>query len=105
VYSRRINLRAACESDCTVHIGQFYYPAWRARLMPAAEEVPLKEARPSGLMELSLPPGNNNVELELPRDWSEQAGPWVSLTCLVLAVVIALIENRRQAIPVDVVVS
>ncbi len=44
-------------------------------------------------MELSLPPGNNSVELELPRDWFEQAGPWVSLSCLVLAMVIALTER------------
>ncbi len=46
VYSRRIELRAACENECRVQIGQFYYSAWHAKLMPTAEAVPLQEARP-----------------------------------------------------------
>lgn len=95
VHPRLIELYATCESDCTLQIGQFYYPAWRARLMQGGSEITLRAATPGGLMEISLPPGENNIVVELPRGWSEQIGPWVSLVSLILVVVLALSDKPR----------
>jgi len=92
---RLIELYATCESDCTLQIGQFYYPAWRAKLAPGGTEIPLRATSPGGLMEISLPPGKNNVEVELPRGWSEQIGPWVSLVSLILVGVLALSDKSH----------
>jgi hypothetical protein len=90
-----IELHATCDSDCTLQIGQFYYPAWRARLTPGGTEIPLRAASPGGLMEISLPPGENGVVVELPRGWSEQIGPWISLVSLIFVVVFALSDKPR----------
>ena len=90
---RLMELNAACGSDCTLQIGQFYYPAWRARLARGGPEIPLRAASPGGLMEISLPPGDNAVVIDLPRGWSEEIGPWVSLLSLFFVVVLALSDR------------
>lgn len=99
VHPRLIQLSAACETACTLQIGQFYYSAWRARLTQDGTEIPLRAASPGGLMEISLPPGQNDVVLDLPRGWSERVGPWLSLVSLLLVCVIALSEKRREQSP------
>jgi hypothetical protein len=93
---RLIDLHAACDSICTLQLGQFYYPAWRARLMPSDAAIALRASSPGGLMEISLPPGESNVAIELPRDWSEMLGPWVSLLSLIAVVVLAVSDNWRN---------
>ena len=89
---RLIGLSAICESDCTLQIAQFYYPAWRARLAHNGAQIPLRAGTPGGLMELSLPHGENSVIIELPHSWSERIGPWVSLASLVLVVAFACVK-------------
>jgi 6-pyruvoyl-tetrahydropterin synthase related domain len=96
VSARRIDLHANCDSDCTVQIGQFYYPAWKAYTIPASIAVPLTAAAPGGLMDVTLPQGEHDVALEYQRDWSERIGPWLSVTSLALAVVIALADRRNS---------
>ena len=86
---RAMQLAAACDSGCTLQLSQFYYPAWRARLANGGIEIPLRASLPAGLMEISLPPGENSVMLELPRGLSEQVGPWVSLASLLLVILLA----------------
>lgn len=78
-HSRLIELHTQCESNCTLRISQYYYPAWQAKIMPTGAEVPLRSASPGGMMEISLPPGESSVRIELPRSWSEFVGLWVSL--------------------------
>jgi hypothetical protein len=93
--SRRIELHTICESNCSFRIGQFYYPAWRARLRDRGTEIPVRAAASGGLMEIALPPEENWVTLELPRGWSERIGPWVSLLALILVCVLALSDRKR----------
>ena len=93
---RLIELYATCETDCTLQIGQFYYPAWRAWLVQRGAQIPLRASTPGGLMELSLPRGESFVAVELPRDWSEWTGPWVSLASLILVLALALSDRFRR---------
>jgi hypothetical protein len=95
VNPRLIDVHATCESDCTLRIGQFYYPAWRAKLVHGGTAIPLRASSPGGLTELSLPAGETDVVLELPRSWTEQIGPWVSLVSLIAVVVLALSDKPR----------
>ena len=37
VLPRSIQIEARCETDCTLQVGQFYFPAWRVRTVPAAK--------------------------------------------------------------------
>jgi len=99
VHPRLIELHATCDSNCTLQIGQFYYPAWRAKLTRDGTEIPLRAASPGGLMEISLPPGESAVEIELPHGWSEQIGPWISLASLIFLVVFALSDKPAAGQP------
>lgn len=88
VKPRSIGLDARCQSDCTLQIGQFYYPAWQVRGAPAGAE--LHAGSPGGLMELSLPAGEYHLLLELPHGWSERVGGWLSLTSLLVVSFLAI---------------
>ncbi|MGC2637196.1 MAG: hypothetical protein WA294_08445 [Acidobacteriaceae bacterium] len=98
VNPRLIALNAVCESNCTLQLSQFYYPAWHARLAGGASEVALRPASPGGLMEISLPAGENSVAIALPRDWSEEFGPWISLVSLTVVLLLAF-SDKPQAGP------
>ena len=87
VEPRSIKFDARCETDCTLRIGQFYYPAWRVRPLPP--NVELHAGSPSGLMELSLPAGDYHLLLELPHGWWERLGAWLSVACLLLVLILA----------------
>ena len=89
VMPRSIQIDARCEADCTLQVGQFYYPAWRVRALPAAS-VELYPDSAGGLMELSVPAGEFHLVLDLPPGMSERLGAWLSLACLLILVVIAI---------------
>jgi hypothetical protein len=44
-------------------------------------------------MEISLPRGDNAVVIDLPRGWSEQIGPWISLVSLIFVAVLAMSDQ------------
>jgi hypothetical protein len=89
VQARSIQLEARCETDCTLQVGQFYYPAWRLKSVP--EKVELYAGSPGGLMELSLPAGEYHIVLEVPYGLPERLGAWLSLACLLVVIIIAII--------------
>jgi hypothetical protein len=89
VLPRSIQIQARCETDCTLQVGQFYFPAWRVRTVPAAK-VELYAGSPGGMMELSLPAGEFHLVLDLPHRWSERLGASLSLACLLVLTVIAI---------------
>lgn len=95
---RKLEIKADCSSACTLQISQFYYPAWKARLLGAtmaSSPLDLRADPPGGLMEVTLPAGHNDAEIELPRGWSERAGLWLSAVCLILIIVLAIAERLR----------
>jgi hypothetical protein len=73
------------QTDCTVcgplMIRQFYYPEWRAQLVSQSRPLAVTVALPQGLLEVQVPPGRQQVLLEIPRGLSEYAGDWVSGIC------------------------
>ena len=89
VQPRSILIDARCETDCTLQVGQFYYPAWRVQSVPAAK-VELHAGSPGGLTELSLPAGEYHLVLEVPHGLPEHLGAWLSLICLLIVMVIAI---------------
>jgi hypothetical protein len=90
VSARLLRLRANCNRECVVRIGQFYYPRWRVQAMPAGTEIPLAAGGPLGLMELTLPAGQINADVELPRTAAESLGAGLSLAAVVVVSAIAL---------------
>jgi hypothetical protein len=83
------------QTDCTVcgplMIRQFYYPEWRAQLVSQSRPLAVTAALPQGLLEVQVPPGRQQVLLEIPREVSERAGDWISGICaLAIAGMLAL---------------
>jgi hypothetical protein len=75
---RQFIFQAKCESACKLQIGQYYYPLWRATTLPGDMDLHLGPSYPGGLMELSLPPGDTLVKIQMPLSWPERAGMWMS---------------------------
>jgi hypothetical protein len=73
------------QTDCTVcgpaMIHQFYYPEWRAQLVPQGRPLAVTAALPEGLVEIQIPPGRQQILLEIPRGISEHVGNWISAAC------------------------
>jgi len=73
------------QTDCTVcgplMIRQFYYPLWRAQLVSQNSPLAVTPALPQGLLEVQVPPGRQQVLLEIPRGRSEHVGDWISGIC------------------------
>jgi hypothetical protein len=73
------------QTDCTVceplMIRQFYYPEWRAQLVSQNSPLAVTPALPQGLLEVQVPPGRQQVLVEIPRGLSEHVGDWISGIC------------------------
>jgi hypothetical protein len=83
------------QTDCTVceplMIRQFYYPEWRAQLVSQNSPLAVTPALPQGLLEVQVPPGRQQVLVEIPRGLSEHVGDWISGICALGVAVIALL--------------
>jgi 6-pyruvoyl-tetrahydropterin synthase related domain len=75
---RLIEFQTDSPSGGPVMINQFYYPAWRAALLSPSLTLETKVAMPEGLLELQVPPGHQQVRLEIPSGRAERAGCWIS---------------------------
>ncbi len=93
---RTIELQASCRDDCTVRIGQFYYPLWHAFISPAGVHVPLVPESTSGLMLLMLAPGQYHITVAMPYTWPERAGAWMSLLSLLAVAGLAIGQGIRS---------
>ncbi len=71
-------------------VNQLHYPTWTARTNDPATPVAVRTALPEGLLEVQVPPGVQNVWVEIPLSRAEHAGRWVSLICLLICVVLTL---------------
>jgi len=90
----QIAVHIVCESACTTRIGQFYYPAWRATLLPASTAVPLKTS-PEGLMMVSLTPGDHDVLFGFNLGWPQPLGAGLSIASLLVAAFIARTKSSK----------
>lgn len=91
---RHIEVQTNSPTGGIVMINQFYYPAWRAVLLSPYHMLDIKAAMPEGLMELQVPPGLQQVQLEIPIGRAEHIGRWISAACALLSM--SLIWTRRR---------
>lgn len=82
-------------------IRQFYYPSWRAALLSPYKVSPfqtldIKAAMPEGLLELQVPPGRQQIQLEIPIGRAERIGCWVSVLFAFLCVGVAWRQRRES---------
>jgi hypothetical protein len=68
-----------------VMVHQFYFPLWKAHLLSGVP-VPVSVALPPGLIQLQVPPGHQQIRLEIPRENDELIGDWLSAFCALLCI-------------------
>ena len=75
---RRIEVQIEREVCGSLIVNQLYYPKWEAQLLPEGTRLFVEPALPEGLIEVRVPPGRHEVQLELPRGPDERIGGWMS---------------------------
>jgi hypothetical protein len=75
---RHIEVQTDCNGCGPLVINQLYYPEWKAQLASGLQPLSVGVALPQGLLEVQVPPGRQQVRLELPRGVAERAGNWVT---------------------------
>ena len=102
---RHIEFQANSATGGWVMIRQFYYPSWRAALVGPYKASPdqtldidMKAAMPEGLLELQLPPGRQQIQLEIPIGRAERIGYWISVMFAFLCAGVAWRQRREIAI-------
>ncbi len=100
---RHIEFQANSATGGWVMIRQFYYPSWRAALVSPSKASPdqtldidIKAAMPEGLLELQVPPGRQQIQLEIPIGRAERVGYWISAIFAFLCAGAAWRQRRER---------
>jgi hypothetical protein len=76
---RHIEVQTDCNDCGPLLVSQLYYPEWKAQLASGLQPLSVGVALPQGLLEVQVPPGRQQVRLELPRGIAERVGNWLSV--------------------------
>ena len=93
---REIDLRVEAATDVMVNVPRFYYPYWRAYLSGEGAELSVAPSQPDGLISLSVPSGNHEVQLRLERSWPELIGELISLASIAIALCLAMFLAKNR---------
>jgi hypothetical protein len=96
---RHIEFRTNSVRGGAITINQFYYPAWHAEVTGQAGPAAIEAAIPTGLLQLRVPSGIQDVRFEIPVSTAERLGRWVSALCALFCLML-LIVRRGDAVPV-----
>jgi len=91
---RHIEFQTNSATGGWVEINQLHYPTWTAATAATGSEaraIPIQAAMPEGLIEVQVPPGTQDIHLEIPVSASERWGRWISL----LSVCLCLLTLRK----------
>jgi hypothetical protein len=94
---RHIEVSTDCATCGPLVVRQLYYPKWQARLAPSGEVLRIEAMLPQGLLAVQVPPGRQQVFIDMPRGLDERIGSWLSVlgigVCGLLAV-LPLVRRR-----------
>jgi len=69
--------RSSVDSPQRTALRRFYYPGWEARTAQGAS-LPIRPAPSTGLIQVEVPAGEQEIHLTLPWGTSEKIGLWIS---------------------------
>ncbi|MCC5643545.1 hypothetical protein LC607_11425 [Nostoc sp. CHAB 5824] len=94
---RNILLDVNAKTDISLTVHQFYYPGWTAKLKDKSQIIPTQPSELNGLLEVSVPAGNNQVLVTLEAGKEEYIGRIVTAISSLIALMLALyaIWNHR----------
>ncbi len=91
---RQIEFRTNSLTGGWVMVNQFYYPTWTASIRGGATPIEVRTALPEGLLEVQVPPGIQNIRVEIPLSRTEHLGRWISLLCAFLCMLLGFSRAR-----------
>jgi len=95
---RHIEFQTNSSTGGWVMINQFYFPLWRSSASPD-RVLDTKAVMPEGLLELQVPPGPQQIQVEIPIGRPEQIGWWLSLSSALLCVAWAAVAAFEKSEP------
>lgn len=78
-------------------VDQFYYPAWKATAVSGVNPLPLRTALPQGLVEVQVPPGRQEISLQIPVSFAEHLGRWISALSVALCLLLIIVPRGPTA--------
>jgi uncharacterized membrane protein len=86
--ARHIAIETDSPSGGRVMINQFFFPSWRATLVPSGQQIGTAPSTPEGLLTAKAPEGHTTIRFDIPVELSEQFGLWISVVSLVFSAVL-----------------
>jgi hypothetical protein len=99
---RHIEVLTECDACGPLIVKQLYYPKWKVRLVPEGKALVVEPKLPQGLLAVQVPPGRNQILVEIPRGLDEQVGMWISAIGFLVWVVLltaSFVGSKRTRLP------
>jgi len=93
---REIDLHVEASDGVILNVPQFYYPYWKGYQSGEAAELTVTPSQPDGLISLSVPRGNHDIQLRLERGKPELIGQLISLASIAIALSLALYLGKKR---------
>ena len=87
---REIDLHVDTSTGVLLIVPQFYYPGWTAHLAGEKTNLTVSPSDPDGLLSVSVPRGDHQVQLRISRSKAEFAGQLISLASVIIALSLIL---------------
>jgi hypothetical protein len=93
---RHIEFETNSSTGGQVMVKQFYYPSWQSELAASAQRLETRAAMPEGLLQVQVPPGQQDVRLDIPTSASERVGLCVSVLSVFLGAFFVWRERHHR---------
>jgi hypothetical protein len=94
---RLIMLRTDTETGLQLKISRLFYPGWTAYLSDNGVTLPVQPSDPEGLLDVSVPSGDQQVVIRLDRNPAEQIGLKVSIICALILLLMTVYKIGRHS--------
>ena len=94
---RKIIVQTNAVQDISLTIAQFYYQGWTAKIQSQQLTLPVQPS-PQGLLEVSVPPGNQEVLIILEAGIEERIGQIISAISVSIAILFTMQIKLRALI-------
>jgi hypothetical protein len=92
--SGNIVFKANSSSGLILNLHQFYYPAWSASMDQKDVSIRVVASKPTGLIEIKVPPGLHEVRVKLLKTGHEKIGLALSIFSLMAIAILIVYKNK-----------
>jgi hypothetical protein len=92
---REILIRTDAPRATSIILRQFYYPKWIAFDASSKSFLKVEPIAPEGLTRVTIPAGEHEIRVSLPRDLAERLGSYASWGSIMALIAMAWNSTRR----------